>query len=106
MKIAVLQSLRNQFGQDAQNVIFDNATLRNSTIMANQAIHGALNKLLQSPAEAARLGELEGMAFDHMMLGESRIRMLIVDNTVKLKIKSGKPWFSTPFEKHPDVINM
>ena len=106
MKIEVLRSLRNQFGQDAQEVVFDSITLRNSTIMVNQAIHSALNKLTQSPAEAARLSELEGMAFDHMMLGESRIRMLIQDNVVKLKIKCGKPWFGTPFEKHPDVINM
>jgi hypothetical protein len=42
-----------------------------------------------------------------MTLGESRIRMLIRGDVVILKIKSGKAWFTTtPFEKHPDVINM
>lgn len=106
MKIAVLRKALALFSEDANQVNFDNVTLRTSTSMAKQAINGVLNKLGQSPAEAVRLSELEGMAFDHPTLGVSRVRMLIQGDVVKLKIKSGKPWFSTPFEQHSDVINM
>jgi len=106
MKIAVLRRALALFSQDAQQVSFDNVTLRTSAAMAKQAVNGALNKLMQSPAEATRLSSLEGMPFDHPTLGESRVRTLLEGDVFKLKIKSGKPWFSTPFEKHQDVINM
>lgn len=106
MRIAVLRKAAAVFSADATEVSFDSTTLRNSTVMVNQAFHNAMVKLIQSPAEAARLSELEGLPFDHMTLGESRIRMLIRGNNVIIKIKAGKPWFRTPFETHPDVINM
>ena len=106
MRIAVLQKAALLFKADALEVSFDSVTLRNSTIMVNQALSNALNKLGQSPAEAARLSELEGMPFDHIILGEGRLRLLIQGEVIKLKIKAGKPWFKTPFEEHPDVINM
>ena len=105
-RIAVLRKALDMFAADADEVTHDSVTLRSSAAMVNQAINGALVKLIQSPAEAARLPEFEGMAFDHMMLGKSRIRMLIRGDVVILKIKSGKAWFTTPFEQHPDVINM
>jgi hypothetical protein len=106
MRIAVLKKAAALFSADALEVSFDSVTLRNSTIMVNQAVSNALNKLMQSPAEAGRLAEPEGMSFDHITLGESRIRMLIQGDMVKLKIKAGKPWFKIPFEEHPDVVNM
>lgn len=107
MRIAALRRAAALFSADAQEVVFDSVTLRNSTIMVNQAFHNVMTKLIQSPAEAVRLGELEGMSFDHITLGESRIRMLIRGDVVSIKIKAGKPWFwRAPFEKHPDVINM
>ncbi len=105
-QIAVLQKALFLFGQDALEVSHDSAALRSSVAMAKQAVNSALNKLVQSPAEAARLAEMPGMAFDHISLGESRIRMLIDGQKVKIKIKSGKQWFETPFETHPDVRNM
>ena len=52
------------------------------------------------------------MKFDHMMLGESYMRMLIEGDIVKVKIKAGKVWFKDywikdrPFEEHPDVKHM
>jgi len=105
--IAVLRKAAAMFAADALEVTYDSASLRASAAMVNQAFHHAMVTLVQSPAEAARLSELEGMAFDHITLGDSRIRMLIRDNVVTIKIKSGKPWFwQAPFEEHPDVINM
>ena len=106
MRIAVLQKAVEMLGADAREVSFDSVTLRNSAAMANQALHFALVKLTQSPAEAARLGELEGMPFDHAILGQSRIRMLVRGDVVTIKIKAGNPWLKAPFEQHLDVINM
>lgn len=106
-RIAVLRKTAALFAADALEVTYDSATLRASAAMVNQAFHYAMIKLIQSPAEAARLSELEGMAFDHITLGDSRIRMLIRGNVVTIKIKAGKPWFwRSPFQEHPDVINM
>lgn len=106
MRIAVLRKATTIFSGDAEEVSYDSTVLRSSAAMVNQVFHNAIVKLIQSPAEAARLSELEGMPFDHIILGESRIRMLIRDDIVTIKIKAGKPWFNTPFEQHCDVINM
>jgi len=106
MRVAVLRAIAAHFSRDSQEVRHDSATLRNSSAMVNQALNNALIKLVQSPAEAAQLGDPEGMLFDHMTLGQSHIRMLIQGDLVKLKIKAGKPWFNVPFEEHPDVIYM
>ncbi len=106
MRTAVLRKAAALFSDDALEVDFDSASLRSSTSMVKQAFHHVMVKLIRSPAEAARLSEPEGMAFDHMNLGDSRIRMLIRGDVVTIKIKAGKPWFSVPFEKHPDVSNM
>ena len=105
-RIAVLRQAAAYFSHDADEVTHDSATLRNSSITVKQALNSAIITLVQSPAKAAHLDALEGMAFDHMALGESRVRLLIQDDVVKLKIKAGKPWFNVPFEEHPDVIHM
>lgn len=106
MRIAVLRSIASHFSRDLEQVQHDSATLRNSGIMVKQALNNAMMQLVQTPAEATRLSELQGMAFDHLTLGEGRIRMLIQGDIVKLKLKAGKPWFKEPFEEHPDVKNM
>ncbi len=111
-QIAILKTVQSAFNKDAAELTFDSAMLKSSSMMVNQAINNALNKLRTSPAYAAHLVRPEGMAFDHMTLGESHIRMLIEDDIVKVKIKAGKVWFKDywlidkPFEEHPDVRHM
>lgn len=105
-RIAVLRFVRDQLNKDGLEISYESAALRGSLALANQLLNAALNELANTPAKAALLPELKGMEFDHMSLGKSHIRMLIDDNTVKVKIKSGKFWQSTPFEKQPDVIHM
>ena len=111
-QIAVLKAVQDAFNKDAAELTFDSAVLKSSTMMVQQAINNALNKLNQSPAYAAHLTRPEGMEFDHMTLGESHIRMLIENDIVKVKIKAGKVWFNEywlidkPFEEHPDVKHM
>jgi hypothetical protein len=111
-QIAVLKAVQDAFNLDAAELTFDSAVLTSSTMMVQQAMNGALNHLNRSPAFAAHLARPEGMAFDHITLGESYIRLLIEGDSVKVKIKAGKAWFhkywliDKPFEEHPDVRYM
>ncbi|MEJ5259666.1 MAG: hypothetical protein WHS88_05700 [Anaerohalosphaeraceae bacterium] len=105
--IAVLKEAQKQFNADALQVTGDSQTLQSSAMMVNQLLQTVLIKLEQTPAMAARLSWLEGLEFDHPTLGQSRIRMLILNDIVKIKIKASPAWFRhNPFEKHPDVMYM
>lgn len=110
-QIELMKKGQELFTADAQELTFDSQTLRSSTIMVQQAFNSVVYKLSHSPAFAAKLPLLEGMEFDHPTLGESRIRMLIEGDIVKIKIKAGKPWFhdyfhDDPFQEQPDVKYM
>ena len=105
--IAVLKEVSSLFNKDAAELTYDSAQFNSSVIMAQQAFKTLHIKLMQSPAYAAQLPRLQGLEFDHMNLGESRIRMIIEGDIVKVKIKCSKKWFQkTPFEEQPDVIHM
>lgn len=104
--IAVIDALRGRFHDDAAEVTGDSQVLQSSSMMVNQALNAILWKLDRSPALATDLPRMEGLEFLHPIFGESRARMLIEGDTVKLKVKAGKPWFQKPFEEHPDVQNM
>jgi len=107
MRIEVLKKLHKMFSEDARAVAFESETFRRSAMLVNQTLNNLLNKLNSSPALAADLDKVEGLEFDQMVLGESRVRMLIEDDIVKLKIKCGKLWFTKiPFEMQQDVIDM
>jgi hypothetical protein len=110
-QIAVLKAVQDAFNLDAAELTFDSKVLQSSVMMVQQAINNALYKLNQSPGYAAHLTRPEGMAFEHMNLGESYMRLLIEGDIVKIKIKAGKAWFKKywidkPFETQPDVQHM
>ncbi|MCI0499151.1 MAG: hypothetical protein L0Y36_05670 [Planctomycetales bacterium] len=110
-QIAVIKKTQDLFGSDTQELTFDSQSFHSSTIMVQQAFNSVLYKLSHSPAYAVKLPQPEGMEFDHPTLGESRIRMLIEGDIVKIKIKAGKPWFDhyyidDPFQEQPDVKYM
>ncbi|MEN8127614.1 MAG: hypothetical protein ABFR90_07385 [Planctomycetota bacterium] len=106
-QIEIIKAAKEMFDIDALELTFDSQTLRNSTIMVQQAFQSVLIKLAQSPAYAVKLPLYEGMGFEHPTLGESYIRMLVEDDIVKIKIKCSKHWFThEPFEEHDDVIYM
>ena len=105
--IAVLQAAAKYFHDDALEVMKDSQILESSVLMVDQAFNSILIKLQTNQALAAHLPWLEGMEFQHPILGESRIRMIILDNIVKIKIKCSPAWFKKkPFEQQPDVIYM
>jgi hypothetical protein len=85
----------------------DSRVLKSSSMMVKQVLNIVLVQLEQSPALAANLSKLKGMDFDHTTLGPGRIRVVLRDDIVKVKIKVGKSWFSRQaFEAHADVISM
>jgi len=107
MKIAILRDLASNFSDDVGQLTAEGQALNSSSMMIKQAINTVLTKLDMSPGLAIRLAEPGGLDFDHITIGKSKVRMLIEDDIVKLKIKCGKDWFLfKKFENHPDVINM
>lgn len=106
-QIEIIRHAFQLFSDDAQQLIYEGRTFRSSTTMVKQAFNSVLFKLGHSPAYAVKLPLTEGMPFDHPILGESYMRMLIEDDIVKIKIKCSKYWFTIqPFEEHPDVNYM
>ena len=85
-------------------VLLEDADLSSGVWMVKHVFATILTKLDRSPALASRLPLEEGMAFDHLNLGPGRIRMLIRDDIVTVKIKVGES--SEGFANQPDVKNM
>jgi hypothetical protein len=107
MRVEFIKKLKTSFLEDSKAVDFESQTLQSSAMMVTQAFNNLLTKLNQSPALAEDLSKPEGLEFNHMNLGTSRVRMLIDGDRVKLKIKAGNGWFSwKPFKKHKDVKGM
>jgi hypothetical protein len=113
--LEILKKSRDAFKSDSAELTYDADVLRGSVMMVQQALNTVIVKLTQSPAYAANLPLMEGMEFDHPTLSESRMRLVIEEDIVKIKIKAGKPWFrdpaellfnEKPFENHPDVQHM
>jgi hypothetical protein len=78
----------------------DNATLSLSGMMAGQGMESLLVKLNASPALAARLSEPNGLEFDHINLDKGKLRM-VIDNdivTVKMRLGSFGKEFKVSFE--------
>ena len=106
-RIKILRAVLESFNKDILQISMDSQVLRSSSMMVKQVLNIILVQLDQSPALAARLSGLKGMSFDHTTLGPGRVRMVLTEDIVKVKIKVGKDWFGRQrFEEHPDVINM
>jgi hypothetical protein len=106
-RIKILRVVLEGFNKDILQISTDSQVLKSSSMMVKQVLNIILVQLDQSPALAARLSGLKGMSFDHTTLGPGRVRMVLAEDIVKVKIKVGKDWFGRQrFEKHPDVINM
>jgi hypothetical protein len=108
MRIEIIKKLKTMFFDDSQAISYESATLKSSAMVAMQTLNNLLAKLNASPALAEDLSKPQGLEFDQMTMGKGRVRMLIKDDIVKLKIKAGYVWFLTgkKFEDYEDVKNM
>lgn len=102
--IAILKDIHSSFKGDTKQVVLEDGDLTSGVWLAKHVFATILTKLDMSPALASRLSSEYGMAFDHMTLGPGRIRMLIRDDVVTVKIKVGEN--SAGFESHTDVKKM
>lgn len=91
-RIAILRKVLENFREDISEVGLDNKVLKTSGMMVNQAFETVLVKLDAepgSPALARRLSEQSGLEFEHISLKKGRIRMVVVDDIARVKIRLG-----------------
>ena len=103
-RIAVLQHVLDTYKEDLKQLTPDNRKLGASGSMVNQTLARILQILDDMPALAVKLSEPAGLEFDHITLGRGRVRMVIRDDVVKVKIKIGT--IIKDFAKQPDVVAM
>ena len=88
-RIDLLKKVSEHFQTDISEIRAESAIVNTASLMTNQLFETIQLALETSPAMAVKLNELGGMEFDHMNLGPSRVRMLVVGDIVKVKIKAG-----------------
>ncbi|MFH1616177.1 MAG: hypothetical protein ABIG61_13960 [Planctomycetota bacterium] len=103
-QIELLKKALEHFQDDMREIRADNKDLYQCSMIVNQTFEGIATQLKQSPQLASRLTRLEGLSFDHVTIGQGRIRLVILGDIIKVKIKVGS--LARDFETQQDVIEM
>jgi len=103
-RIGILQQALTDFQDDMRALRTDNKIFYQCGMVVNQTFEGILTWLDSSPQFASRLARLKGMDFDHISIGKGKIRLVVRDDVVKIKIKIGS--LAKNFEQHEDVNDM
>ncbi|MGD0572050.1 MAG: hypothetical protein ABSB11_03420 [Sedimentisphaerales bacterium] len=88
-RIAILKKVDADTRKDTMDIGSDNAMLSLNGMMAGQGMESLLIKLNASPALAVRLSEPNGVEFDHINLDKGRLRMVIDNDIVTVKMRLG-----------------
>jgi hypothetical protein len=88
-RIAILKQVLANVRRDIGEVSSDNKMLDISGMLINQALEAVLVELNSSPVLATRLSEPAGVDFSHINLGSGRIRSLVEDDIVTVKMRLG-----------------
>jgi hypothetical protein len=88
-RIAALKQVDADTLKDTSEVGADNAILRLCGMMTGQAMGSLLTKLDSSPALASRFGEPNGIEFEHTSFDKGRIRMVIDNDIVTVRMQLG-----------------
>jgi hypothetical protein len=88
-RIAILKQVLANVHKDIGEVEADNKLLAFSGMLINQALESVLVTLDSSPVLATRLSEPAGVDFSHINLGSGKIRMLVEDDIVTIKMRAG-----------------
>ena len=89
-RIAILTKVLDNTRDDIMQVRQDSKVLDTGAMMINQTLERIVYVLKASPAIAARLGEPNGLDFDHLTLGKSRVGLKVDDNVARIKIRIGR----------------
>ena len=87
-QIAILKEVLKETLLDADQVAPDNRMINICGTLINQTLGTVLQKLDTSPVLALKLGEEDGLEFDHITFGEGRIRMNIAGDIVEVKVRN------------------
>lgn len=101
-----LKTALKLYMKDINNIRFDSDYVYTASMLLSQTFNALFYELERVPAKLATIDSLEGLAFEHPTLGDSRIRMLFDTESyiVRVKLKVGS--LSKSFAKHKDVIAM
>jgi hypothetical protein len=94
-RIAILKQVGTDTRKDTKEVGADNEVIARCGMIVGQGIDALAAKLDGSPALAARLSEPEGLEFEEMSFAKGRLRMIVEDDVVTVKIRLGsfaKKW--------------
>jgi len=100
-RIAILKQVGADTRKDTKEVGADNAVIARCGMIIGQAIDILAVKLDDSPALAARLSEQNGLEFEEMSFNKGRLRLVVEDDVVTVKMRLGsfaKKW-KVSFEK-------
>ena len=88
-RIAIFKKLHENTRNDIMQVRQDSKVVDTGAMMINQTLERILYVLSQSPGLAEKLNADDGLDFDHLTLGKSRVQMTLNNDVVKLKIRIG-----------------
>jgi hypothetical protein len=88
-RVAILKKVEEYTRKDAGEIGTDNAMLNICGMMAGQAMGELLTKLDGSPVLASRFGEPNGLEFEHSNLDKGRLRMVIDNDIVTVRMQLG-----------------
>ncbi len=88
-RIAILGQVLENVREDIKEVGQDNKAIAVCGMIINQALEAILVQLDSSPVQAAGLSEPKGIEFSHMTFDKGKIRMVIEDDIVKVKMRLG-----------------
>jgi hypothetical protein len=88
-RVAALKQVNADTLKDTSEVGADNSMLSLCGMMAGQGMGTVLTKLSGSPALASRFGEPNGLEFEHTSFDKGRLRMLIDNDIVTVRMQLG-----------------
>ena len=88
-RIAILKQVLENTRKDIDQVGPDNKTVNTCGMLINQGLETVLVRLESSPVLASKLSDSAGLEFDHISYNKGKIRMVVEDNTVVIKLRLG-----------------
>lgn len=102
-RIAVLRQVLANVRRDVDEVAGDNKTVSICGMLINQALETVLVRLDSSPASALKLGESEGLQFSHISFDKGKIRMVLEDDIVTVRMRLGSLVYKFEVEQEQGI---
>lgn len=101
-RIEILRHVQENIKRDMEKVGLDNKNLSICSMMINQALQTVLVNLDASPVLAGELSELDGLEFEHISLDKGKIRTILEDDIVAVRMRIGSliKKYKVSFEKN------